>query len=189
MWLIPTGISYMKDPREIASGEDRLYMTNLAVDDNPHFKCLDIEVRRTNNSYSYETLEQLHGQYPEDRFFFILGADCLFTIEEWKKPDRIFQNCTLVAAVRDETVLSAMEEKSQALERRFQGKIILLPFIRTALSSTAIRQRIRKGQSIRYLVPDRVLSYIEEKRLYREEWNEHEEDQKSDGKQSGSQTL
>lgn len=189
VWMIPTGVSYMKDPKEIASGEDRLCMTRLAVEENPWFKCVDIEVQRKNNSYSYETLERLQEQYPEDRFYFILGADCLFTIEEWKEPRRIFQNCTILAAVRDEALLSEMEEKKRELEQQFQGKIHLLPFVRMALSSTEIRQRIRRGQSIRYLVPDKVSSYIKEKGLYREESSEHEKNQKSDGKQSGSKAL
>lgn len=169
VWIIPTGISYMKDQGEIATAENRLRMASLATESNPHFRCLDIEIRRRERTYSYETMESLHESHPEDMFFFILGADCLFTIETWKNPERIFQSCTVVAAVRDDTALSAMEEKRLALEQRFQGRILLLPFIRISLSSTEIRQRIRNGQSIRYMVPDNVLSYIEEKRLYREE--------------------
>lgn len=189
VWMIPTGISYMKELREIASAEDRLNMTRLAAEENPHFQCLDIEARRRENTYSYETLEQLHARYPEDQFYFIVGADCLYTMEEWKRPERIFQSCTVVAAVRDEKKLSEMELKKLELERRFQGAILLIPFIRMSLSSTEIRRRIRSGKSVRYLVPDKVLSYIEEKGLYREENSKHEKNQKSDGKQSGSQAL
>lgn len=169
VWIMPTGISYMKDQGEIASAEDRLQMAVLAAEGNPHFRCVDIEVRRRERTYSYETMEHLHKSYPEDAFFFILGADCLFTIETWKNPERIFQSCTVVAAVRDGMALSAMEEKRLALEQKFHGQILLLPFIRISLSSTEIRQRIHNRQSIRYMVPDNVLSYIEEKRLYREE--------------------
>ena len=169
VWVIPTGVSYMKDQREIAPAADRLHMARLAVMGNERFKCLDVEARRRERSYSYETLEYLHGQYPEDVFFFILGADCLFSIENWKEPDRIFRCCTVIAAVRDDVPLSEMEDKKHALELKFHGEIILLPFMRMSLSSTEIRQRIRTGLSVRYLVPDSVLSYIEEKGLYREE--------------------
>ncbi len=169
VWVIPTGVSYMKDQREIAPAADRLHMARLAVMGNKRLKCLDVEVRRRERSYSYETLEYLHEQYPEDAFFFILGADCLFSIENWKDPDRIFRCCTVIAAVRDDVLLSEMEEKKHILELRFHGEIILLPFMRMSLSSTEIRQRIRTGLSVRYLVPDSVLSYIEEKGLYREE--------------------
>lgn len=169
IWLIPTGIPYMKDLSELASCEDRLYMTELAVKQNPRFRCLDIEARKKQRSYSFETLEQLHLLYPDNEFFFILGADCLFSIENWKNPDRIFRYCTIIAAVRDDSVLSVMEEKKLALERKYQGTIHLLPFLRMSVSSTEIRQRFRSGKSVRYLVPDAIISYMEEKRLYREE--------------------
>lgn len=169
IWLIPTGVSYMKNPGEIAPCQDRLRMTELAAQDNDRFQCLDTEVFQTDNTYSYKTLELLHEQYPESVFYFILGADCLYTIEKWKNPDRIFRQCTIVAAVRDNAAMSDMEEKKAELEARFQGKIVLLPFMRMSISSTEIRRRIKNGQSVRYLVPDKVLSYIEEKGLYREE--------------------
>lgn len=172
VWFIPTGISYKKDSREILPGPQRLHMTELAVRDNALFKCLDIEVRREGYTYSYETLEQLKAIYPEDEFFFITGADCLFTIENWKNPERIFGNCTLLAAVRGDRPIGEMDRKRHELEQRYpgsQGKILLLPFISMSICSTDIRQRIREGKSVRYLVPDNVLAYIEEKGFYRED--------------------
>lgn len=168
VWIVPAGVSYMKEQSNIASAEDRLRMVSLAAEDNPRFRCLDLEIRRRKRTYSYETMEYLQKSYPEDAFFFILGADCLFSIETWKNPERIFRSCTIVAAVRDDVALPAMEEKRLELEQRFESRILLLPFIRMSVSSTEIRQRIRNGQSVRYLVPDKVLSYIEEKRLYLE---------------------
>lgn len=169
VWMIPAGMPYMKATQEILPGEERLRMTQLAVRDNDCFKCLDIEVRREGYTYSFETLEELRRRCPEDAFFFIVGADCLFTIEKWKAPERIFANCTLVAAVRGENTLPEMTAKKADLEQRFcGGRIILLPFLHMSLSSTEVRERVRKGQSIRYLVPDSVLAYIREKGFYRE---------------------
>ena len=167
VWLIPNGKSYMKEEQEIAPAEDRLRMTELAVKRNRYFKCLDLEVKRSGYSYSYETLEELTRAYPGNEFYFILGADCLFTLETWKYPERLLRCCKLVAAVRDDASLEEMEEKKAELEQRFGGEILLLPFIRMSLSSTEIRERIRQGKSIRYMVPDSVLTYIEGKRLYK----------------------
>lgn len=167
VWLIPSGISYKKEAQEVASAEDRLRMTELAIKRNRFFKCLDLEVKRGGYTYSYETLEELTRTYPEDAFYFILGADCLFTLETWKYPERIFQCCKLIAAVRDDASLEAMEEKKAELEQRFGGEILLLPFLRMAISSTEIRERVRQGKSVRYMVPDSVLTYMEGKRLYR----------------------
>ena len=170
VWMIPAGMPYMKAGQEILPGAERFRMTQLAVRDNHRLKCLDIEIRREGYTYSYETLEELRKRYPEDEFFFIVGADCLFTIETWKAPERIFANCTFVAAVRGENTLPEMEAKKRELEERFcEGReIVLLPFLHMSISSTEIRERIRRGQSVRYLVPDDVLAYIREKGFYRE---------------------
>ncbi len=167
IWLIPSGVSYRKEAQEVAPAEDRLRMAELAIKRNRYFKCLDLEVKRSGYTYSYETMEELTRAYPGDTFYFILGADCLFTLETWKYPERIFQCCKLIAAVRDDASPEAMEEKKKELEQRFSGEILLLPFVRLSLSSTEIRERIRQGKSVRYMVPDSVLTYIEGKRLYK----------------------
>lgn len=167
VWLIPNGISYMKTEQDIASAADRLRMTELAVTRNRYFKCLDLEIKKGGYTYSHETMEELTQVYPGNQFYFIMGADCLFTLETWKNPQRLLQCCKLIVAVRDQASMEEMEEKKAELEQRFGGEILLLPFIRMSLSSTQIRERIRQGKSVRYMVPDSVLTYIEGKRLYR----------------------
>ena len=166
VWFIPTGHSYMKADDDVLPGEERFHMVELALEGNRFFRCLDIEIMRQGCTYSYETLEQLKHMYPDDDFYFIVGADCLFTIENWKCAERIFQNCTLTAAVRDKTSWSEMEDKQKELEQKFHGKILLLPFVSMSVSSTEIRQRIRERKSVRYLVPDKVIKYIEDKGFY-----------------------
>lgn len=166
IWLIPTGCSYMKQNTNILPGEERLVMAQLATEDNPRIKCLDIEVKRAGYTYSYETLEQLSELYSDCEFFFIFGADCLFAIENWKYPERIFNHCTVVAAVRNGASLTGMQEKISELETRFRGKIILLPFLNLEISSTELRERIRMGKSVKYLIPDNVIEYISNQGFY-----------------------
>lgn len=181
VWFIPTGSSYMKDSRDILPGRERFHMVELAIQDNPFFRCLDLEISRKGHTYSYETLEQLRARYPEDMFYFITGADCLFAIDHWKNPERILGNCTLVAAGRGDVPLEVMTAKKKALEQKYdcREEIQLVPFLSLSVSSTQIRSRILQGHSIRYLVPDRVISYIEEKGYYREKNESVEKDQKS----------
>lgn len=195
VWFIPTGVSYMKNSREIVSGQHRLCMTQLAVRDNPLFRCLDTEVRRGGYTYSCETVELLCHENPEDLFYFIAGADCLFAIETWREPERIFRCCALVAATRGETGLERMEEKKRDLEDKYQfcreggPRIILLPFVGMSVSSTEIRSRIRAEKSVRYLVPDSVITYMEEKGLYSEEDDSFEKAEKSDEKSAGREEV
>lgn len=169
IWLIPTGCSYMKAGTDVLPGEERYAMTKLAVADNQKMKCLDIEINRPGYTYSYETLEQLREKYPTYSFYFIVGADCLFTIENWKCPERIFEDCEILAAVRNGVCMDEMQRKKQELEQKFHAGIHLLPFPDLEISSTDLRRRIRMGKSVRYLIPDAVVSYIDEKHFYRED--------------------
>lgn len=168
VWIIPTGQSYMKADRQILPGSERLYMAELAVEGNDKLKCLDIEIARGGYTYSYETMEQLKSLYPEDHFYFIEGADCLYSMENWKYPERILASCTILAAMRGDAVLQELEVKKTELLKRFGGNIQLMPFPQMSISSTEIRERLKQGKSVRYMVPDKVLMYILKKGFYHE---------------------
>lgn len=171
IWLIPTACSYMKKQEDILAPKERYHMAELAVSDNEKMRCLDLEIRRGGYTYSYETMEELGKSFPETEFFFLVGADCLFSMESWKCPQRLFQSCQIIAAVRENADMGKMEAKKQELSKAFGARIHLFAFRNIELSSTEIRERIRFGKSIRYLVPDRVISYIEEKGFYKNEGN------------------
>ena len=171
IWMIPTGCSYLKRKEGITvlDAKERYEMVQRAISDNDRFRCLDLEIRRPGDSYSYETMEQLQKEYPGNEFFFICGADCLFTMEYWRCVDRLFAACTILAAVRGDAQLAGMEAKVQELEKRFAASIQLLSFPRIEISSSEIRKRRREGLSVRYLVPEPVREYMEEKGLYQDE--------------------
>ena len=170
IWFIPTGCSYMKEQRGVVTGTDRIHMVELAIKDYPSkMKCLDLEVKRGGYTYTYETLEELHERYPDYSFCFISGADCLFSIEKWRFPEKIFKQCSVVAAVRGNTSLEEMFRKIQELQERFGAEITLLRFPNIELSSTMIRKRIGAQKSVRFMLPDSVIDYIELKGFYQNE--------------------
>jgi len=169
VWVMPTGVSYLKAGRDVTAPEDRYHMACLAVQNNEKFRCCDMEIKREGYTYSYETMIELHDRYPQDHFYFIFGADCLFSIENWKCPEQIFANCTVLAAVRGDMDTEAMQSKIEELKQKYHADIMLLPFMQLEISSTDIRERINMGKSVRYLVPDDVIAYIEEKGLYQNE--------------------
>ena len=165
--FIPNGCPYMKQKNEVLDAAHRLKMVELAIADNPFFSVSDMEIQRDGNTYTCDTLRQLQTEYPSDTFYFLMGADCLFSIEKWKNPQEIFSRCILLAAVRNNADISQMEGKCAQLSAHYRTKVKLLSFPETEISSTIIRNCISENRSIRYMVPEPVRRYIEEYQLYR----------------------
>lgn len=170
--FMPTGVPYMKDSAEILSGNLRKEMLDLSIQDNEFFVSSDIELKREGNTYTYETLKELKKLYPQAELYFLVGADCLFSIERWVEPQQIFDHCTLVAANRNHNTTEALEQKKQDMEQKFGAKVVLLDFPSMDISSTEIRQNIREGKSIRYMVHDALFAYLQESQLYKKKWTE-----------------
>ncbi len=164
--FIPTGNPYMKAGTEILDGEERLRMVQLGIQGQEDFFASDMEIRRAGNTYTFETLRELKVLYPDAAFYFIVGADSLYSFERWVHPGLILENCTLIAAARDGAKACELEAKKDELMQRFGGIIQLMEFPAFDISSTMVRDRIAAGKSIRYLAPDSVCDYIESNKFY-----------------------
>lgn len=115
--FMPSGVSYMKNQQEILPACVRCEMTALAIRDIPGFELSDMEAVEDTNTYTSHTPQKLKALHPETNYYFILGADSLYALETWRCPELIFQNCTILAAVRkrqDFTDLSMQDMKEQA---------------------------------------------------------------------------
>lgn len=164
--FIPSGCSYMKKETPVLPGEIRAEMVSLAIRDNSRFSLSRIEIERVGNTYTCDTLRTLKKENPDTEYYFILGADSLLAIESWKNPEEIFASCTLLTAVRDETDRE-LEAAEKRLSEKYQAKTGRLLCKNMDISSTDIRKLIKNGQSVRYLVPDAVIQYMEQHKLYR----------------------
>lgn len=166
--IMPSGISYLKRDRKVLPASDRLKMVELSIRNNPNLIASDLEIKREGNTYTYETLKELKSIYPDIIFYFIVGADCLFTIENWVEPKQIFENCILLAAGRNSASNESMLAKKQELEDKFDAHIVLMDFPQINISSTKIREKIKDGKSIRYMVTDEVRDYICNNQLFKD---------------------
>ena len=164
--FVPSGISYLKDQSEILPAYHRVEMVRRAIANNPHFAVSTIETEREGNSYTYETLETMKRENPEDELFFIGGADILMTIHTWNEPGRILKNAKLVIAPRNDTPMEELEAQKKMLQERFCATVHLLHTTDLEISSSDIRERIENGHSVRYYIPDIVVDYIKEHKLY-----------------------
>lgn len=164
--FIPSGVSYMKNANDIVDANHRYQMVSLAIEENPCFAISDIEIKRAGNTYTCDTLMALEEIMPEAELYFIIGDDTLFSMETWYHPEVIFKKAKIVVAIREQSNRDALVLKKNALETKFGGTILLLDTSTVEISSTKIREKLSKKQSISYLVPKKVQQYIEEHHLY-----------------------
>ena len=143
-------------------------MTEIAAGDHAPFEVSDIEVNRPGNTYSYETLEELKSRNPKAELYFIVGADTVCSMRTWREPGRIFNACTVLAAIREDQVdPEQLRQETEALERDFGARILPVSIPNIGISSTDIRGRAAAGKSIHYLVPDPLERYIIETGIYK----------------------
>ena len=167
--FVPSGTPWLKESTKVLSKNKRVSMTGIAIEDNPNFALSTIEIDREGNSYSYETVEELKKEQPDTDFYFIMGADSLLEIERWKHPDRLMADCTLLVAVRDDCDKEGLKKQIAYLTDKYQADIRILPANRMDISSTRIRQMIQEGKSVRYMLPDQVIRFIQKNHLYQQE--------------------
>ena len=164
--FIPSGISYMK--QDVLDAKHRFYMVQSAIKEEPLFEISDIEVKRDGNCYTCDTLSSLHALYPDDSFYLIMGADSIFQIECWKNPEQIFSLATILVTVRDDYGLYDVQRKIQELEVKFNGRIHVFTMDPVDISSTVIRNKVKRYEPIDGMVPNVVKRYISDFHLYKE---------------------
>ncbi len=156
--FIPAGDPWRKASRRVAPAQHRLVMTRLAVAGDPGFVVDDCEVTRDGPTYTADTLRELRDRYAGDELYLLLGEDALADLPFWHEPESIAENATIVVAPRGGVVLPELPFDPGRIVR------ISMPFL--DVSSTDLRARGRRGQSLRYLVPDAVAEYIREHKVY-----------------------
>lgn len=168
VWFMPNGNPPHKQNAGIRTdARDRAEMVRLAIAGNDAFRLEEHEINREEISYSYQTMEYFKERYPDDHFYFIIGADSLFSIEKWVHPERIFKTCTILAAYRDEmNRRELMKTKMEELNRRYQADIRLLVTPLMHVASHELREKIQSGISIAEDVPEAVREYIISHKLY-----------------------
>ena len=185
VFFIPSGNPPLKR-KDLAEADHRLRMVEIASKNNPFFEVLDIECVRPGKSYTVNTLEQLMKDFPENEIYFILGIDAFLDMPNWREPEKILSLAHFVVLSRPgkkfqdlfhsphmnvkKTVLTGLDKgrlNSHETVSRNAKKIFLLHVTPIGISSTGIRNCVKKKSSIKYLLPAEVESYIISEDLYR----------------------
>lgn len=163
--FVPCGIPPHKKTYEATPAEHRYAMTVLATASNQYFAVSRVEIDRPGPSYAVDTVKIFQHQLGEEsELFFITGLDAVLEILTWKSHDELIQLCRFIAVTRPGYDAQKLREK---LPPSYLTKIDLLVIPGLDISSTMIRERVRKGEPIRYLTPDAVCDYIVKHGLYR----------------------
>lgn len=167
--FIPSGQPPHKTNDTVADAESRYEMVQRAVGSNRYFEASRIEIDRRGYTYTIDTLNILKKEYgSETQLFFLIGSDVIPELKTWRNCNDVFKMCEFIAAIRpgyDEGTFKAALRDGLISE---ELKITLTKTPLMEISSSAIRERVRKGQTIKYLVPEKVEYYIYSKGLYRE---------------------
>ena len=164
--FMPAGCPCFKKNQPVTAAVHRLRMVELAIAGKPSFRLSDMEVERGGVTYSVDTLRELKGRLePQDELFFIMGWDSLKELPLWLNPSELISLCELIIVPREgcpKPDLTALEKEVPGLSQR----VVMLDEPQIEISSSDIREKVRKGIDIRGLVPDAVAGYIYENGLY-----------------------
>jgi nicotinate-nucleotide adenylyltransferase len=163
--LVPTGEAPHKRIAEEPGREARMEMTRLAAAEDPRFSVSGLEVERGGPSYTYETLEALADDRADTQLVFVMGADAAVGLESWRNPERVVELASLAVARRAGVSEADVDAVLRSLGADERATMLEMP--QFGVSSSAVRARAKRGRPLRYLVPDSVASFIEEKGNYR----------------------
>ncbi|GAA0432098.1 MAG: nicotinate-nucleotide adenylyltransferase [Bacillota bacterium] len=153
VWFIP---SYTPPHKEDVktSPNNRLEMVHLAIENNRYFKVNPVEINRVGKSYTIDTIKELKKNHPHKTFYFIIGADMVEYLPKWERIDELMQLIQFVGVKRS----------THSLQTHYPIVEVDIPLIE--ISSTLLRERLERSETIHYLLPDSVYNYIKENHLY-----------------------
>ncbi len=158
IWFVVSPRNPLKNKQSLLNDKQRLYMVNIALEDDPRFRSCDIEFKLPQPSYTVNTLLHLAERYPEKEFCLIMGEDNLDCIEKWYNYQYILDNYQIYVYPRDDY----KTEKKRELPN-----IHYVDAPRMGISASMIRQGIKEKKTVKYLMTEKVARYVEEMGLYR----------------------
>ncbi len=161
VWFVVSPHNPLKEKKTLAPERHRLNMVRAAIEDNAKLKANDIEFKLAQPSYTIDTLTVLKEKYPTKNFSLIMGSDNILSIQNWKNYKQIIEHYPIYVFERPEKSISNAQTLSEF------KKIVVAKAPLLEISASYIRECLQNKKSIRYLVPDAVITYIESCGLYK----------------------
>lgn len=165
--FMPAGNPPNKLNKQITDAKIRYALVNKAIEYENNFEISDYEINKRENSYTFETIELFSKLQSNTEWYFLIGADSLMDLDNWKNVERILNSCRLVVYNRAGFELEKILKQKKYLENKFHNKITFLDMPIIDISSTSIRKSIKEGRNINYLLPKGVDNIVEKLQLYK----------------------
>lgn len=157
VWLVVSPQNPFKTSTGLLNEYDRLHLVNLAIDEETRIKASDVEFKLPRPSYTIDTLTYLQEKYPQHQFSIVMGSDGFQNLPKWKNADLLTKEYPFIIYKRP----------GFAITDTWNASVQILDAPMLDISATLIRNNIREGKSIRYLVPDKVREEIERNNYYK----------------------
>lgn len=158
LWMVVSPQNPFKKKASLAKDYDRLHLVNLAIGENAHIKASNIEFGLPQPSYTIDTLVYLKQKFPNKEFSLIMGGDNLASLNKWKNYEQIIEHHKINVYRRPEYELGELAEHENV-------NLFDAPLMK--ISASYIRNEIKEGRDIQYLVPDKVYEYLQKTPLYK----------------------
>ena len=165
--IMPNKSTYYKENKEFADDKHRMKMIELAIKDYPYMSLSDMEIRRGGVTHTIDTIREYKTMYPHIKPYFIIGGDSLEWIDKWVDADELLDSMIVLSAVRGATDRRRSERIISNIKLAHPtAEIHLLDMAGNTISSSDIREKIKRGERIEGLVPEAVEKYIYDNKLY-----------------------
>ena len=158
IWFVVSPQNPLKESKTLLNEFDRLHLVRLATQNDNRIKCSDIEFNLPKPSYTSNTLTFLSEKYPEHKFALIMGSDSYQNLDKWRNYETIINNYSIYVYKRE----------GYDIKKAYTNAPLILKAPIIQISASQIREHIRSGKSIRYLVPEIVREEIETRKFYKQ---------------------
>ena len=165
--FMPAGNPPNKIDKKITEAQIRYDLVKTAVAHEPYFEVSNYEINKKEKSYTYETVEFFSKIEPCIEWYFLIGVDSLMDLDNWKNVERILGNCKIIAYNRAGFTRKEVLKQKQHIEQKYSKKVIFLDMPIIDISSTSIRDSIKEGKNVNYLLPRGVESIIHKLHIYK----------------------
>ncbi len=158
VWFVVSPHNPLKEKTTLLADNQRLYMANVAVEDEPRFLASNFEFHLPQPSYTIDTLTYMTEKYPEKKFVLIAGSDTLPSLHKWKNYEELLKQYEFYIYPRPGAASSPFDDHPHV-------HFTEAPMI--GISSSFIRSALKEGKDVRHFLPAKVWEYIEEMHLYK----------------------